>query len=111
MTRYLGIASLLVVLVIGGYLMSQQMGSGGSSSTPPAQQIVTQAQSAVAATNFGQADASMAAALAETGTYVGAVLPPGSGVSLVDATATSYCLQAGDEHEDGPGGSVQPGAC
>jgi hypothetical protein len=109
-TRLLGIPSLLVVLVIGGYLMSQQMRSSGPS-TPPEQQIVTQAQSAVAATNFGQADSSMAAALAETGTYVGAVLPPGSGVTLVSATATSYCLQAGDEHEDGPGGSVQPGAC
>jgi hypothetical protein len=109
-TRLLGIPSLLVVLAVGGYLMTQQMRSSGPS-TPPAQQIVTQAQSAVAATNFGQADASMEAFYAQSGTYVGATLPPGSGVTLVNATATSYCLQAGDEHENGPGGTAQPGAC
>ena len=110
MTRLLGIPGLLVVLVVGGYLMTQQMRSSGPSA-PPEQQMVTQAQTAVAATNFNQADASMEAFYAQSGTYVGAALPPGSGVNLVNATATSYCLQAGDEHEDGPGGSVQPGAC
>ena len=110
MTRLLGIPGLLVVLVIGGYLMTKQMQSSGPTS-PPVQQAVAQASSAVAATNFSQAGASMAAFLAENGTYVGATLPPGSGVVLVSATPTSFCLQAGDEHEDGPGGTVQPGAC
>lgn len=105
-----GIPSLLIALAIGGYLMTKEMRSSGSGS-PPVQQVVTQAQTAVAATNFSQADASMQAFLAQNGTYVGAVLPPGSGVALVGATATSYCLQAGDEHEDGPGGTAQPGAC
>lgn len=111
MTRALGITSLLVVLVIGGYLMTKQMGSSGGSGTPPVQQAVVMANSAVAATNFSQADASMQAFLTQNGTYVGAVLPPGSGVVLVSTTPTSYCLQAGDEHEDGPGGTAQPGAC
>lgn len=111
MTRAaLGIPSLVIVLAIGGFLMTKEMRPSGSGA-PPAQQVVTQAQTAVAATNFSQADASMQAFLAQTGTYAGAVLPPGSGVVLVDATATSYCLQAGDEHEDGPGGAPQPGAC
>jgi hypothetical protein len=30
---------------------------------------------------------------------------------LVRADAYSYCLQSGDEHEDGPGGQPQPGGC
>ena len=110
MSRLVGIPSLLVVLVIGGYLMTKQMQSSGPSS-PPAQQAVTQASSAAAATNFSQAGASMQAFFTQNGTYIGAVLPPGSGVALVSATATSYCLQAAGEHEVGPGGTVQPGSC
>jgi hypothetical protein len=106
----LGIPSLLVVLVIGGYLMTKQMQSNGPSS-PPAQQAIAQAQSAVAETNFIQANSAMQASFTQNNTYLGAVLPPGSGVVLVRATATSYCLQAADEHEDGPGGTVQPGGC
>jgi hypothetical protein len=111
-TRTLGIVSLLVVLAVGGYLMTKQMGSGDSS-TPPAQQMITQAQTAVAAANFGQAASSMQDALALDGTYAGATLPPGTGVVLVRADATSYCLQtpAGGQHEDGPGGEPQTGPC
>jgi predicted lipid-binding transport protein (Tim44 family) len=108
--RVIGIPSLLVVLVIGGYLMTKQMQSSGPSS-PAVQQEVAQAQSAAAQTNFSQADASMQASFAENNTYFGAALPAGSGVVLVSATATSYCLQAAGEHEDGPGGTVQPGGC
>ena len=70
-----------------------------------------QAQASVSATNFQGADTSMQAFYAQSGTYAGATLPPGSGVVLVRADATSYCLQAGDEHENGPGGQVQPGGC
>jgi hypothetical protein len=44
-------------------------------------------------------------------TYVGATLPAGSGVVLVSADATSYCLQDGSDHEIGPGGAPQPGPC
>ena len=110
MARLLGIPSLLVVLVVGGYLMTKQMRSSGPSS-PPVQQVVTQAQTAVSAANFSQADDAMQAFLTQNGTYAGAVLPPGSGVTLVGATATSYCLQAGGEHENGPGGTVLPGGC
>ena len=44
-------------------------------------------------------------------TYAGATLPPGSGVTLVSVGTSSYCLQTASEHEDGPGGTPQPGPC
>ena len=110
MGRVIGIPSLLVVLVIGGYLTTKQMQSNGPSS-PPVQQAVAQAQSAATETNFSQANSSLQAFFAQNQTYVGAVLPPGSGVVLVGATPTAYCLQAAGEHEDGPAGAVQPGSC
>lgn len=112
MTRLLGVPSLLVVLVVGGYLMTKEMQSSGPTS-PPVQQAITQAQVNVAATNFEGAAEAMQAFDAQNATYLGATLPPGTGVVLVRADATSFCLQtpAGDEHEDGPGGSAQPGAC
>lgn len=110
MLRVLGIPALLVAVVVGIYLSAQSMQSNGPTSAS-GQQAITQAQSEVAATNFSQADAAIAAYFAQSGTYVGAVLPPGTGVVLVRADSTSYCLQAGDEHEDGPGGQAQPGGC
>ncbi|HEY2073570.1 MAG TPA: hypothetical protein VGG88_08350 [Gaiellaceae bacterium] len=112
MTRLLGIPGLLVVLAVGGYLMTKQMQSNGPTS-PPVQQAITQAQVNVAATNFQGADAAMQGFYAQNSTFAGATLPPGTGVVLVRADATSYCLQtpAGDQHETGPGGTAQPGAC
>ena len=110
MTRLLGLPALLVALVVGGYLMTKQMQSTGPTS-PPVQQAITQAQVNVAATNFQGADTAMQAFFAQSGTYAGATLPPGSGVVLVRADATSYCLQSGSEHENGPGGQPQPGGC
>jgi hypothetical protein len=108
--RVLGLPALLVVVLVGGYVYVHGMQSSGPTS-PAATQAVSQAQSAVAATNFGQAAAAMQAFYVQSGTYAGATLPPGTGVTLVRSDATSYCLQAGDEHEDGPGGQPQPGAC
>ena len=110
MVRVLGIPAFLVAVLIGIYLYSQDAKSNGSTSTS-GRQAITQAQSAAAATNFSQADAAMQAFYTQSGTYAGATLPPGSGVVLVRADATSYCLQAGPEHEDGPGGLPQPGGC
>jgi hypothetical protein len=53
--------------------------------------------------------------VSQTGTYVGAELPVGSGVTLTHATATSYCLDAmlsgTPVHENGPGGSPATGPC
>ena len=110
MTRALGLPALLVALCIGGYLAVKNMQSNGPTS-PPVQQAITHASANVAATNFQGADTAMQAFYAQSGTYAGATLPPGSGVVLVRADATSYCLQAGAEHENGPGGQVQPGPC
>ena len=110
MTRLLGLPALLVALAVGGYLYAQNAKSNGPTS-PPVQQAVTQAQVNVAATNFQGADTAMQAFFAQSGTYAGATLPPGSGVVLARADATSYCLQSAAEHENGPGGQVQPGSC
>jgi Tfp pilus assembly protein PilV len=108
--RTLGIPALLVVAVLGLYLYSQDAKSSGPTSTS-GQQAITQAQSAVAATNFGQAEAAMQAFYVQNGTYAGAILPPGTGVTLARADGGSYCLQAGDEHESGPSGQPEPGGC
>jgi hypothetical protein len=110
MVRVLGIPAVLVVLLVGLYLNSQAAKSNGPTSQS-GQQAITQAQSAVAATNFAQAGAAMQAYFTQNSTYAGATLPVGTGVTLVSAGAYSYCLQAGDEHEVGPGGQPQPGPC
>jgi len=115
MTRVLGLPALLVVLVIGGYLTMKSTKSNGPTS-PAVTQAVAQANTYVAATNFQGADTAMQAFFAQNGTYAGATLPPGSGVILVRSDATSYCLQATAanatvEHDAGPGGQVQQGAC
>lgn len=110
MLRVLGIPAFLVALLVGGYLSMQSMESNGPTS-PAGQQAITQAQAEVAATNFAQAGAALQAFFAQNQTYVGATLPAGTGVVLVTAAPTSYCLQAGDEHEAGPNGQPTPGPC
>jgi hypothetical protein len=110
MLRVLGIPALVVAVLVGVYLSTHDMQSNGPTSAA-GHQAIKQAQSEVAATNFSQADAVLQGFYAESGTYVGATLPPGTGVVLVRADATSYCLQAGDEHEDGPGGQPRTGGC
>ncbi len=110
MTRLLGLPALLVALAVGGYLYATQAKSDGPTSAA-VQQATVQAQASVSATNFQAADTAMQAFYAQSGTYAGATLPPGSGVVLVRADAASYCLEAGAEHENGPGGQVQPGGC
>ena len=109
MLRVLGIPALLVAVVIGLYLVTQDAKS--SAPTPADQQAISQAQSVGAAADFGQVVPVLQAYFDQNHTYVGATLPPGSGVTLVTAGATSYCLQTGNEHEAGPGGTPQPGPC
>jgi hypothetical protein len=110
MLRVLSIPAVLVVAVVGIYLSASSTQSDGPTSTV-GKQAITQAQSEVAAMNFAQADAAMQAFFTENQTYVGATLPIGTGVALVTAAPTSYCLQAANEHEVGPNGQPQPGAC
>jgi hypothetical protein len=115
MTRLFALPALLVALVVGGYLYTKNMQTNGPTS-PTVAQDINQAQSSVAATNVRGADVSLQAWYEQNGTYAGAALAPGPGVSLVRADATSYCLQAtaadgSVEHENGPGGQAQPGSC
>ena len=115
MTRTLGLTMLLVSLLIVGALFVQQM-QKSSASAPAVTQAETQAQGAVAATNFQGMASTLQAWYASNGTFAGATLPPGSGVALVQADATSYCLETvgsatATVHETGPNGTPQPGAC
>ena len=110
MLRVLSVPAILITLFVGAYLSMQNVRSNGPTS-PSRQQEIAQAHSATAGLNFNQAAPALQAYFDENQTYVGATLPPGSGVVLVTADATSYCVQSGDEHEVGPGGQPQPGAC
>jgi hypothetical protein len=110
MLRVFGIPAVLVVVLLGAYLSLKNMQSDGPTSTA-GRQSITQAQSEVAATNFAQASAAMQAFFTENATYVGATLPVGTGVVLVSAAPTTYCLQAGNEHEVGPNEQPAPGPC
>ena len=110
MLRVLSVPAILITLFVGAYLSTQSMRSNGPTS-PYGQQEIAQAHSATAGLNFNQALPVLQAYFDENQTYVGATLPPGSGVTLATAGATSYCLQSGNEHEIGPVGTPQPGPC
>jgi hypothetical protein len=110
MLRVLGIPAVLVTLLVVAYLSTQSMRSNGPTS-PSGQEEIAQANSATAGVNFTQAVPALQAYFVQNHTYVGATLPPGSGVVLVSADASSYCLQDANEHEVGPGGTPQPGPC
>jgi hypothetical protein len=111
MTRAaLGIPLLLVTVFIGLYLMSQDAKQNVQTDSA-GQQAISQAHAATAGLDFSQAVPALQAYFDEHQTYVGASIPPGAAVVLAAATATSYCLQSGTEHEVGPGGSPQPGPC
>jgi hypothetical protein len=108
-----GLLLLLVPLAVGAYLLVAQLGSNGPTA-PAITHAETQGQSAVAGTNLRGADEVLQGWFAEKSTYAGATLPPGSGVVLVRADATSYCLQTATapvEHEVGPGGQAAAGPC
>jgi hypothetical protein len=110
MLRVLGIPAVLITVLVVAYLSTQSMRSNGPTS-PAGRQEIAQAQSGTAAVNFSQAVPALQSYFDQNQTYVGVTLPAGSGVVLVRADATSYCLQDGNEHEVGPGGTPQPGPC
>jgi hypothetical protein len=110
MTRSLGLVLLVLSLAVGGYLFAQQAKTEGPASTA-AQRAETQAAVAAAATSFDAALPVLQAWFADHGTYAGVALPPSDGVAVVRADAASYCLQGGDLHEVGPGGTPAPGPC
>jgi hypothetical protein len=110
MLRYLGIPALLVTVFIGLYLSTQDMKSEGTTSQA-GQQAIAQAHAVTAGSDFSQAVPALQAFYDQYHTYAGATLPAGSGVTLVSADTTSYCLQSGNVHEDGPGGQPEAGPC
>ena len=104
----------LISLAVVGGLFAMQSKSPG-----PAAAAVTQEQAQALATatseTFAQVYPVLQADYTQAGTYVGAQLPVGSGITVAQATATSYCLETSVTgtlmHEDGPGGSPAAGAC
>lgn len=110
MLRVLSVPAILIALFLGAYLSTQEMKSNGPTS-PAGRQQIAAAQSAGAGVDFNQVVSVLQAYFDENQTYVGATLPPGSGVVLATADPASYCLQSGNEHEVGPGGTPQPGTC
>ena len=105
---------MLVALLIGGYLFTQQSKLSGPSA-PAVTQAETQAQAAVAATNFQAMASVLQAWFAANGTYAAPPCRPAAGAAVARADATSYCLQTTEAtpvmHEVGPNGTVQPGPC
>src|SRR4051812_35166020 len=111
MGRLLGLPLVLVAIPLGAYLFVQH--NKAAVPSPAAEQVVTQADVAVAATNFASAGQVLQAWFAQHATYAGAILPPGIGVVLARAGTSGYCLQTEDgaQHLTGPGGQTQPGLC
>jgi Tfp pilus assembly protein PilV len=110
----MGLVLVLISLAVVGALVAMQSKSEGPTAAAVTQQEA-QALVAASAQNFAQVGEALQAAYAESGTYVGAQLPVGSGVTLAQATATSYCLETSASgtlvHETGPGGSPVAGRC
>jgi hypothetical protein len=107
------VLALISLAVVGGLVAMQSKSQGPAA--PAVTQAETQAVAAATAETFAQVDQVLQADYLQAGTYVGAQLPVGSGVTLATATATSYCLETNLSgtlvHEDGPAGSPAAGAC
>jgi hypothetical protein len=104
----------LISLAVVGGLMAMQSRSQGPASAA-GKHDEAQALTAASSVTFLQVTEVLQADLGQNGTYVGAQLPLGSGVTLAQATATTYCLEATVSgsvvHESGPGGTPAPGPC
>jgi lipid-binding SYLF domain-containing protein len=110
MTRAVVLPLLVISLAVGGFLFARQAQTSGPSSSV-ARQAESQASQDAAATDFDAALPAVQAYYADNGTYAGLSLPPAFAITVVRADATSYCLQAGDEHLAGPGGQAAAGPC
>jgi ABC-type amino acid transport system permease subunit len=107
MARGVPLLSLVLAFLVGGLLWSAQV---RHSPGAQANRQIDQAQQAVTAVTFQQAEVALEQFRALNGTYVGASLA-GFGVKLARTDASSYCVQAGGSHLAGPGGAVAPGPC
>lgn len=114
MTRGLALVVTLVSLVVVGVLMMLQARSEGPAA-PSTQTVEAQALATASTAEFAPVAQVLELDHSQTGTYAGAALPGGTGVTVVNASATGYCLQASLNgsvvHEDGPGGSPAAGPC
>jgi hypothetical protein len=114
MTRGLGLVLFLVSLAIVGVLFAMQSKTQGPAA-PAVTQDESQALVAATAQTFAQVTETLQADYAQDSTYVGAQMPVGSGVTLAQATTTTYCLETNVSgtvvHEEGPGGSPVAGPC
>lgn len=116
MTRGLGLISLLVSLAICGMLYSSQLtGTGSKPSSPQQNRAVQEANSAAASIAAMQAERELAAYQAERGTFVGATVTDISGVTVLHADVTTFCLQitsnGGLLYDAGPGGTPSGTRC
>jgi hypothetical protein len=113
-TRAIGAVALLISLAIGGWLFALQSKNQGPTA-PAVTQAESQAVVAAASADFAQVTEGLQGQYAQAGTYAGAQLPVGSGVTLAQASTTSYCLQATVDgelvHQAGPGGAPALGPC
>jgi hypothetical protein len=116
MTRGLGLVSLVVSLVISLMLFSSQLTGGGSKPVSPKQNPIVQQASSVAADAAAmQAEHELAAYQADRGTFVGATVTDISGVTVLHAEPTTFCLQivstGGALFDAGPGGTPTSQRC
>ena len=110
MTRGLGLVSLVATLAISGMLFSSQLNGGGSKPATPKQNPIVQQANSVAATAAAmQAERELAAYQAEQGTFVGATVTDITGVTVLHAEPTTFCLQITSNgallYDAGPGGT------
>jgi hypothetical protein len=116
MTRGLGLVSLVVSLAISGMLFSSQLNGGASKGSGPQQsQIVQQANAVAASAAAMQAERELDAYQAQTGTFAGASVTDVSGVTLLHAEPTTFCLRiasnGGALYNAGPGGTPSKQPC
>lgn len=107
MARGVGLLSLVVALVAAAYMVSAQL---SPSSQQSATREIAQARQTAAGVKLMQGAFAIEQFHALNGTYSATTLGH-LGVKLVRADANTYCLQAGNEHLAGPGGSPTPGPC
>jgi hypothetical protein len=107
------VLALISLAIVGGLMAMQSKNQGPTSAT--VNQAESQAVATAASAVFQPVDQMLQVAASQSGTYVGAQLPVGSGVTLASATTVSYCLQANLSgtlvYENGPGGTPAVGHC
>jgi hypothetical protein len=116
MTHGLGLISLLITVAVTGALFTMQRSSQSQKGAGvSASAVQSQALSTAIAAGFAPVEQFLQLAHAQSGTYAGAELPLGTGVTVVRPTSSSYCLQMPMQgvlvHENGPGGTAGPGPC